>query len=73
MEEKIKTSFVNGQHNSYHIMPDGSHTHVWFDTKTGKMGAHGENVSPEQKKESGREFSKIINNNWAKDIISQKK
>lgn len=50
-----KTNFKNGQHNEYiyHGSRD-KHEHIWYDSKTGLMGAHGENTSKEDKKWCGQ-------------------
>lgn len=51
--DNISTNNKNGQHNEY-IYHGDSHEHLWYDSKTGLMGAHGENASAEDKKWCGQ-------------------
>ena len=47
------TNGKNGQHNEY-VYHGDDHEHLWYDSKRGVMGAHGENTSPEDKKWAGQ-------------------
>lgn len=49
-----KTNGKGGQHNRYEFFEKGKHTHDWYDSKTGLMGSHGENVSNEDKSWAGQ-------------------
>lgn len=49
----IKTNSKNGQINKYEFFSGGKHTHDFYDSKTGKMGSHGENCSSDYEKISG--------------------
>lgn len=49
-----KTKFKDGQSNRYTFFDGGKHTHEWYDSKTGFMGGHGENISAESKKWIGQ-------------------
>ena len=47
------TNGKNGQHNEY-VYHGEKHEHLWYDSKTGMMGAHGENASAKDKKWCGQ-------------------
>lgn len=49
----ISTNGKNGQHNVY-IYHGKDHEHLWYDSKTGLMGGHGENTSKEDKRWCGQ-------------------
>ena len=49
MSTEIKTKGRDGQHNVYIEHDNGLHEHYWYDSKTGKMGGHGENTSAHDK------------------------
>lgn len=40
-----ETRSRDGQINRYEFFTGGKHTHDFYDSKTGKMGSHGENSS----------------------------
>ena len=50
----IKINSKNGQVNRYEFFSGGKHTHDFYDSKTGKMGSHGENCSEYLKKRIGK-------------------
>jgi len=64
-----KTNGRDGQHNRYEFFEGGKHTRDWYDSKTGIMGSHGENISADNKKWSGdlvRE--RMTRGDWTKGV-----
>lgn len=65
----IKTNGRNGQSNRYEFFEDNKHTHDWYDSKTGLMGSHGENVSKEDKEFSGQRANETMTHgDWTKGV-----
>lgn len=63
-----KTNGRNGQHNRYEFSEGGKHTHDWYDSKTGQMGAHGENASSEDKRWMGQIANENTRGDWTRGV-----
>lgn len=63
-----KTNGINGQHNRYEFSEGGKHTHDWYDSKTGQMGAHGENASSEDKRWMGQIANENTRGDWTRGV-----
>ncbi len=63
-----KTNGRDGQHNSYEFYEGGKHTHLWYDSKTGQMGGHGENASSDDKKWMGEIAKESTRGDWTKGV-----
>lgn len=42
------------RYDKYQDYGNNKHTHEWADTKTGKSGSHGENLSKEERSDHGK-------------------
>lgn len=51
--DKYETNTGRNRYDKYEG-DDEKHTHEWADTLTGVQGGHGENLSEEERKKSGR-------------------
>lgn len=65
----IKIIQKNGQQNRYEFFKDGKHTHDFYNSNTGIMGSHGENVSNENKKWAGQRTNETMTRgDWTKVV-----